>query len=301
MRPGPPRAALLLFVLGLTLQTLLAADFGQLTRDGTFKRDPKFLNSDRQLTYCVDENRVLIRAMKLNLENGTIAPLFKEANKHQIEPVFAPDGRYLAFTECTGNLTAKLVIRDLEKEAAVEIKHSGRGGTRSPTFTPDSKQVVYAFAETGPQQLWSVDVDGKNKQQLTESEGINNWPSFTPDGKTIVFSSSRDRNYEIYRMNADGSDQKRLTQTASMDIRPALSPDGMRVAFTSNRDGNYEVYVMSANGGEMIRVTHNEERDDYPCWHPNGRQLVIVSERAGHHDLYLIDVPSEADHVARKN
>ena len=45
-------------------------------------------------------------------------------------------------------------------------------------------RVTYAFAETGPQQLWSVKPDGSDKKQLTECEGISNWPTVTPDGET---------------------------------------------------------------------------------------------------------------------
>ncbi len=269
-----------------------AAEPVRLTADGTNKRDPRFIDGGKKLIYCYDETTALIRMMQINLPDGDPTPVFDDAgDKHHLEPDVSPDGRFIVYTQCTGNLTARLVIRDQQESKQAYVTHSGRGGTRSPVFSPDSKLVVYAFAERGPQQLWSVNTLGQEKKQLTHCQGISNWPSFTPDGKTIVFSNSRENNYEIYSMKLDGSDEHRLTHNTVMDIRPTVSPDGKRLAFVSTRDGNYEVYVANIDGTVVQRITHNEERDDYPRWHPNGRQLVMVSERDGLFDLYLVDVP----------
>lgn len=269
-----------------------ATEFEQITQDGTFKRDPRFANDGESIIYCYDETPDLIRMMQFKPGESEPAPIFDDAgNKHQLEPHHSPDGNYVVFTECTGNLSARLVIRNLAEKKDAYITHSGRGGTRSPCFSPGSDLVVYAFAETGPQQLWSVKPDGSDKKQLTESEGISNWPTFTPDGSRIVYTNSRENNYEIYSMNLDGTDEKRLTDNTLMDIRPAVSPDGKRIAFTSTRDGNYDIYVMDIDGNNVVRITTSDERDDYPAWHPNGRQLIFVGEKGGRYDLYLANVP----------
>lgn len=263
----------------------------RLTEDGTNKRDPRFIADGKTLVFCYDEGPDLIRMMRLDMGTRKTEPVFRDAgNRHNLEPSFSANGKFVAFTQCTGNLSARLVIRNQESNAEAYITHSGRGGTRSPAFSPDSKRVVYAFAERGPQQLWAVDTDGKNKKQLTQCSGISNWPTFTPDGKTIVFSNSRENNYELYAMAVDGSTERRLTDNTIMDIRPAVSPDGSQIAFVSTRSGNYNVFVMNIDGSNVRQMTNGEERDDYPTWHPKGRQIVFVSERDGEFDLYLMDV-----------
>ncbi|MEC8554573.1 MAG: hypothetical protein VXZ82_06150 [Planctomycetota bacterium] len=285
------RLTICLFLALSPALPVIASEPQRVTTDGTNKRDPHFV-SDTEVVYCYDEAPDLIRMMRVNLSGGEPEVVYKDSgDKHHIEPCFAPNGRYVVFTECTGNLTARLVIRDTEKSKDAYITHKGRGGTRSPCFSPASDLVVYAFAETGPQQLWSVKPDGSDKKQVSQTEGISNWPTFTPDGKRIVFSNSRENNYEIYSMNLDGSDEKRLTENSLMDIRPCVSPDGTQVAFTSTRDGNYEVYVMNIDGSNIRRITHTEERDDYATWHPDGKRLVFVGERAGRFDLFLVPVP----------
>lgn len=282
-------------LLAATLLSIpgMAGEPKKLTDDGILKRDPYFVDGGKSLLYGYDEQEDLVRVLKLDLETGKAEPFVPDVgDKHHIEPKLSPNGKMMTVTECTGNLTAKLIIRDLETRKDVSITHSGRGGTRSPIFSPDNTRVVYAFAETGPQQLWSVKVDGKDKKQLTQCQGISNWPTFTPDGKTIVFSNSRENNYEIYAMKADGSSEKRLTENTIMDIRPAVSPDGKQIAFTSTRDGGYNVYVMNIDGSNVRALTQGLDRDDYPTWHPDGKHVVIVSERGGRFDLYLHDVPA---------
>lgn len=163
-----------------TLTTALpAAEPVRLTDDGSLKRDPRFVNEGKELVYCYDEAPDLIRMMRIRLDEPNPKPMFDNSgDKHQMEPFFSPDGRYIVFTECTGNLSARLVIREQHSKKDAYITHSGRGGTRSPCFSPTSDLVVYAFAETGPQHLWSVKPDGTEKNNLTKPrESVIGQPS----------------------------------------------------------------------------------------------------------------------------
>lgn len=278
----------------LTLLTFIAAAGEQrLTSDGSNKRDPLIIANGQTLIYCVDATDDLIRAYSLDLDDASAEPipLFDDDRCHQTELAYSPDERFVSFSECTANLAGKLVIRDLGAKNDAVISHSGRGAYRTPVFTPDGQRVIYAFAEKGPMQLWSVNLEGKDKKQLTETEGLSHWPSFTPDGQRMVYANSRENNYEIYIRDYQGTAEERLTENTLMDIRPRLSPDGSRICFVSTRHGNYEIYVMNVDGSNVIRLTDSEERDDFPSWHPDGEQIVYVSERDGRKDIYLMPVP----------
>ena len=275
------------------LSTLDANEPIPLTRDGHVKRDPVFLDaSGTELLYVVLEKPTQLRLMKLLLSDRSSTAFHPNEVRSEFEPAVSADGRYLAFVQSRGNLSLGLVIHDRIENLTFEVPPGGGfAGYRSPTFVTDNSRVFFCYPEDGRQQIYSVNLQGKNRQTVIDSEGVNNWPHFAADGRRFTFSSSRDDDYEIYVADSNGSNPLRLSQSPGQDLRPRFSPDGSRIAFTSSRDGNYEIYVMQADGSNVIRVTNHPEQDDYPSWHPNGKQLIVVSERHGKFDLYQIDVP----------
>ena len=90
-------------------------------------------------------------------------------------------------------------------------------------------QVLFTGSESGNVDIWSVNVDGSARHQLTSDPGDDFHPSATADGRTIVFASSRGEAGGIWSMNGDGSEQRRMT--TGTDVRPSVSRDGGLVVF----------------------------------------------------------------------
>ncbi|MFP6603742.1 MAG: hypothetical protein VB862_14515 [Pirellulaceae bacterium] len=293
MRYGNPISCWTVALICLCAATIGAAEPRRLTSDGGIKLTPVFINAT-ELVYVDFEKPELTTLKRLRLADLKIDRLHPQANSQELEPAFSPDGKWCVYLKATGTLSVTLVIRNERDNVDATVSPGGGfSGFRTPAFSPDGKRVIYSFAEESYQNLFSVNLQGKDRKQLTRQGGMNYWPSFSPDGKRILFGSTRDGNYDIYSMNVDGSDVRRLTTSRFQDLRPRFSPDGKRIAFTSNRDGNFEIYVMNVDGQRLQRVTKHPERDDYPTWHPNGIQLAIVSEREGSHDLYLLTVDNK--------
>jgi len=282
-----------LILILFAMAAIQAAEPIRLTTDGHVKRDPVFLNPQgTELLYAVLEKPNQLRLMKLSLVDRTSTPLHPMETRTEFEPTVSADGRYLAFVQNRGNLSLAIVIQDLIDNQTSEVPPGGGfSGPRSPCFAPDNTRLLFSYPEEGRQQIYAVDLKGKNRQTLIDSEGVNNWPHFTSNGQQFAFSSSRDDDYEIYVARSDGSNPRRLTESPKQDIRPRFSPDGSRIAFTSNRDGNYEIYVMQSDGRNIVRVTNHPELDDYAAWYPNGKHLIVLSERNGAFDFYQIDQP----------
>lgn len=283
-----------LVAFALLLTAISAAEPVRLTRDGRIKQGPVFAGAtDLTILYSVLERPAQIRLVRLSLADGTTTPVHPTETRSELEPAISTDGRFITFVQNRGNLSLALVIEDLQGHQSAEVPPGGGfSGMHCPTFSPDSTRILFSYPEDGRQQIFAVDLLGKNRTKVIDSAGVNNWPGFSPDGQQLVFSSSRDDDFEIYTAKPDGTGIKRLTDSPRQDIRPRYSPDGRRIAFTSNRDGNYEIYVMNQDGSNLVRVTDHPEQDDYPTWHPDGKQLVVVSERHGQFDLYQIEVPA---------
>lgn len=128
-------------------------------------------------------------------------------------------------------------------------------------------------------EIYSVNSDGSNLTNLTNSATTDTDPDFSPDGSKIIFSTNRDGNNEIYQMNNDGSNPIRLTNNAASDSKPRYSPNGSSIVFVSNRDGNTEIYKMDADGGNQLRLTNDAGTDDVPSFSPDGQKIIFVTSR----------------------
>src|ERR1700745_1298704 len=134
----------------------------------------------------------------------------------------------------------------------------------APAAAPSFHGLVGVIAFDRPNdanvQIYSMNVDGSNIQNLSNSVGGDHDPRYSPDGSRIIFVSTRDGNEEIYVMKADGSGQTRLTFDPAADEVPAWTASG-QIVFVSDRDGNAELYVMNADGSNVRRLTNNAAFD----------------------------------------
>ena len=111
----------------------------------------------------------------------------------------------------------------------------------SPSWSPDGKHIAFMSNRDGhamlglpTNEIYVMDADGGNQQNLTNNPHSDRYPSWSPDGERIAFSARKDRHfrndlgitYEIYVMDADGKNQQRLTNNRQNDWFPAWSPDG---------------------------------------------------------------------------
>ena len=93
------------------------------------------------------------------------------------------------------------------------------------TWSPDGSRFAFrSDRDDGNFEIYVMDVDGSNQQNLTNNHAYDWGPSWSPDGSRIVFHSYRDGNWEIYVMDADGSNQQRLTDNPAADSLPCWSP-----------------------------------------------------------------------------
>ena len=171
----------------------------------------------------------------------------------------------------------------------------------SPSWSPDGKRIAFVSDRDGhvhvihgrpTSEIYVMNADGGNSQNLTNHPHDDRDPSWSPDGKRIAFSSDRKgdlQNFEIYVMDTDGSNSQNLTNNPFDDGEPSWSPDGKRIVFSSVRDGHFEnkfaitheIYVMDADGGNQQRLTENRQNDWLPSWSPDGKRIAFSSDRKG--------------------
>jgi Tol biopolymer transport system component len=65
----------------------------------------------------------------------------------------------------------------------------------APFFHPSGEKIIFSTNYGDPAgrefDLWMVDLDGENLEQITFTEGFDGFPMWSPDGSTFVFCSNR--------------------------------------------------------------------------------------------------------------
>jgi Tol biopolymer transport system component len=151
-----------------------------------------------------------------------------------------------------------------------------------------------AFSDNDPDppydiEIFVMDNDGTNIEQLTHNDVADTNPCWSPDGTKIVFMYGNYPNYEIWVMDADGSNQRQLTTppTDYYDLDPAWSPDGSKIAFwRAEVNLGIGIYVIDANGPAGVEsLLIDVPYASHPSWSPDGSEISYHSSNV----IYVAD------------
>jgi eukaryotic-like serine/threonine-protein kinase len=149
------------------------------------------------------------------------------------QPVYSPDGQWLAFSSTrSGNFDVWKLAR-----ASGELRRltDHEATDWDPAWSPGGERLLFSSNRSGRFQIWIADADGSSPRQVTDLENAQN-PTMTPDGEWIVFvrQDAGDEANGIWKIRPDGRD---LTPVAvGPYFLPEVSPDGRVVAFRGTQE-----------------------------------------------------------------
>jgi uncharacterized repeat protein (TIGR01451 family) len=226
----------------------------------------------------------------------------------------------IAFCSCD-NGNYNIVVMQADGRYRRQLTHSNEWDT-APSISMDGRRVVFIRGrEWNCGNVWVVDVDGRNEQQLTSSDRANSpsfsqngshivfcnnnavcvmnvdgsgyreliegdvcYPAFSPDGREIVFIMDND----VYLMDIDGNKLHQLTRSSAMEYAPWFLPDGSRIIFTRVQDsGEVGIWIMNRDGLQQREIV----RDGFAGRvSPDGKEVVFTAVKQGNHDLYVMNI-----------
>jgi len=258
------------------------------------------------------------------------------------EAYFSFDGKALVMqsnNKAWGLGCDQIFLLDLKKAGTAAhrppLLSTGKGRTTCAYFMPGNKQVLYASTHlggdscpptgdlrAGGKYLWPIygtydiftaDLKGRIKKQLTNSPGYDAEATVSPDGKKIVFTSTRSGDLELWTMDVDGKNQKQVTSGLGYDGGAFFSPDSKKLVFRASRPQsetdikeykellakglvaptNMEIYTCNVDGSDLKQVTKLGKANWAPYYHPSGKKIIFSSNhhstRGYDFQLYMIN------------
>ena len=132
-------------------------------------------------------------------------------------------------------------------------------------YSPDGKRITYPSYEgfndgnpNGPQkdhEIYTINVDGTGKFQLTHNNRYDSESSYSPDGKRVVYTHYDGHDDEIYTINTDGTGAFQVTNNDTNEFFPSYSPDGKKIVYyTGSQLRHPDIYKVNAGGGGKSKV-----------------------------------------------
>jgi TolB protein len=184
---------------------------------------------------------------------GTVRSITNDLNDYLTLSLAADSSSLVAVQ--SEKLSNIWIIPDGDISRAAQITNDRFAGVGGISWTPDGR-IVHASIASGNQEIWIMNKDGSEKQQLTLAGGWDSRPAVSPDGRYIVFVSRRNSSGNIWRMDIDGSNQKQLTR-GNLDWNPQVTPDSRWVMYSSGQGGTRSLWKVSIEGGSPIQITNS--------------------------------------------
>jgi eukaryotic-like serine/threonine-protein kinase len=131
----------------------------------------------------------------------------------------------------------------------------GNCSDRQPSYSPDSRWVVFSSNRSGRWNLWEVSRSMGTLRRLTDGDATDWDPGFTPDGSHLLWSSNRGGHYEIWMAAADGSAPRQVTHDGMDAENPTETPDGEWIVYSSSnplKAGIWKIHPDGSGASQLV-------------------------------------------------
>lgn len=168
-----------------------------------------------------------------------------------------------------------------------------------PALSPDGARLAFASNRDGHWDIYLLDMQSGETEQLSDDAAYDGHPSWSADGAWLAYEHYQNENLEIMMRPADGSiEPVAVSAAAALDYAPAWRPGAQQIAFVSDRGGEAAIWLVDLGENGAQRFRQLTAAGEAPAWSPDGKWLAWkVKEQEGWR-IYAQDL-SEANSEPR--
>jgi len=181
---------------------------------------------------------------------------------------WSPDGNRLAYFARTGKERSLIIQNVVSKKIVQRIPMKTVDEPESPAFSPDGRSIAFAGLRGGISDIYRVELDSGNVENLTNDDFGDYGPVYSPDGRYIIYIMRISGNHKLFRLDLDTKKQTQLT-FAPQDETSAQFVNDHTIVFGSTatdpkqpldpevaKNGNiYNIWTLDLKTGDLRQFT----------------------------------------------
>ncbi|MCX6168986.1 MAG: S9 family peptidase [Ignavibacteriales bacterium] len=243
----------------LFLYDLATKEYVDLTFGSTFEVPPVDLGSDNDYSFSPDGKEVAftmntdkvvatstnndIFVIKLDeVKKNSVTPykLISKSKGSDSQPVYSPDGKYIAFTSMarSGFEADKksIVLYNCATGVLKNLTEKIDVTAGQIIWSPDSKYIYFDAPNEVYNSIYKINI-GTGKNEVVVKENGNSALAISPDGQTLFFKKQKSTlPYEIFSVNANGGTLKQLT-FVNKDLLSQLEMSDIETFWSNGANG----------------------------------------------------------------
>ena len=124
-------------------------------------------------------------------------------------------------------------------------------------WSPDGTHIAFVSTRSGNVDLFVMNADGSDVQQLTNTGERVRHPTWSPDGSQIAFSGGDFISPSIFILEVVSGELQQLTQTTAADAQPDWSDNGRFLTFTRTIPDNITPADEVEQGVQLFDLENN--------------------------------------------
>src|SRR5688572_2509287 len=181
---------------------------------------------------------------------------------------WAPTGDRIAYFARTEKIKTLILQNVVSGKIEKRLELKAVDMPESPDISPDGKKVAFAGLAGATGDIFIIDIESGDVQNLTKDEAGDFSPTWSPDGKSIVYLSRVSQNDKLFRFDLESGKKMQLTfgthddggaQFVDLDtiVFPSTAVDpNQSIPEEVSRNGNiYNIWTLSQKSNELRQYT----------------------------------------------
>lgn len=157
------------------------------------------------------QGMVTIPADFAQINDSRFAPCLIVSTRSDDSPQISPDGSKVAFMSGRSGFD-EIWLANSDCSNPAQLTAFRQNGIGSPRWSPDGTRLVFDRHVDGQPDIFTIDINTRKFNQLTDKRGLDYLPAWSNDGKWIYFRSEMGTFAQIWKVLANGGEPIQLTQ-----------------------------------------------------------------------------------------